>query len=110
MGYATRASDHNHYSSQWGIIRRKIEEEIGIPANSRKDCRTFLKYIRLDINQASIDGNTKIPTSIRDRCYEKFKTIPDFDIPDICGQVEHTKIYVEGSQSELLLGTERAKN
>ena len=113
LGYVTRAANHNHLCSQWGIIRRKIEEEIGIPAASRKDCRTFLKYIRLDINQASIDGNTIIPKSIRERCYDKFKTIPDFDIPDICGQLEHTKIYVEvvgESLSEPFLGGQVSKN
>lgn len=94
LGYVTRAANHDHLYQVWGIIRRKIEEEIGIPPSSRKDCRTFLKYIRLDINQASMDGNTMIPKSLRDQCYEKFKTIADFDIPDICGQVEHTQIYV----------------
>ena len=26
--------------------------------------------------------------------YEKFSKIPDFDLPDICGQVEHTRIYM----------------
>ena len=26
---------------------------------------------------------------------EKFGKIPDFDVPDICGQVEHTSVYVE---------------
>ena len=31
---------------------------------------------------------------IRKECYEKFKDIQDFDLPDICGKVQHTKIYV----------------
>ena len=26
---------------------------------------------------------------------EKFGKIPDFDVPEICGQVEHTSVYVE---------------
>jgi hypothetical protein len=52
-----------------------------------------LKYLRQDINQVSVAGNAKIPEFIRDECYKKFSQIPDFDLPDICGQIEHTKVY-----------------
>jgi hypothetical protein len=79
----------------WSLIRRKIEEELSIPPESRKDCGTFLKYLKQDINAVSTDGNTMIPDFIRDACFIKFNSVPDFDIPDICGQVEHTKIYVK---------------
>jgi hypothetical protein len=46
---------------------------------------------------------------------EKFGKIPDFDVPDICGQVEHTSIYVEPTTSTLQVplltpNTIRAKN
>lgn len=95
LGYTEKAAQHNQYSIQWGSIRRKIEDELSIPPDSRKDCKTFLKYLRQDINNVSIAGNSIIPEFIRNRCFEKFKTIPDFDIPDICGQVEHTRIYVK---------------
>jgi hypothetical protein len=53
-----------------------------------------MRYVRADINTASSDSASKIPKAIRDACYSKFKDIPGFDIPDICGQVEHTRIYV----------------
>ena len=95
LGYTAKAAQHNQYSIQWGSIRRKIEDELSIPPDSRKDCKTFIKYLRQDINQVSIAGNSIIPEFIRNRCLEKFKTIPDFDIPDICGHVEHTRIYVK---------------
>jgi hypothetical protein len=42
-----------------------------------------------------MDGNTKVPEFIRNACFEKFSKIPDFDIPDICGQMEHTQGYKE---------------
>jgi len=95
LGYSTKAICHNQFSIQWGSIRRKIEEELQIPPESRKDCKTFLKYIRQDINQVSIAGNSMIPEDIRNRCFQKFNSIPEFDIPDICGQMEHTRIYVK---------------
>lgn len=95
LAYTTKATEHRQYSIQWGTIRRKIDEELSIPPDSRKDCGTFLKYLRQDINQVSMDGNTKLPEFIRNACFEKFSKIPDFDIPDICGQMEHTQGYRE---------------
>lgn len=93
LAYTTKATEHRQYSIQWGTVRRKIDEELSIPPESRKDCGTFLKYLRQDINQVSMDGNTKLPEFVRDACNEKFSKIPDFDIPDICGQMEHTQGY-----------------
>jgi len=113
LAYASRAAAHEHFSTQWGTIHRKIEEEILIPPASRKDCRTFLKYIRQDINQASMDGNAKIPDFIKELCAKKFQNVPEFDIPDICGQVEHTKVYVKPSDDtakQPLLAAAAVKN
>lgn len=108
LAYASRAASHEHFSTQWGTIHRKIEEEVLIPPTSRKDCRTFLKYIRQDINKVSMDGNAKIPDFIKDLCAKKFAKVPDFDIPDICGHVEHTKVYIkpliESTKQPLLEG------
>ena len=46
LAYLTKAADHKQYSIQWGTIRRKIEEELSIPPESRGSCETFLKYLR----------------------------------------------------------------
>ena len=99
LAYATKALEHRQYSNSWGVIRRKIEEELVIPRSSRKDCKTFLKFLRQDINQVSVDGNTKIPKDIRNECYVKFSSIPKFDLPDICGEMERTKIYIDKESS-----------
>jgi hypothetical protein len=96
LGYATLAGEFKHYSTAWGLVRSKIEEQLALPHSSRKDCGTFLKYLRQDINQVSMDGNAKIPEYIRESCFEKFSKIPDFSIPDICGEMEHTQIYMAG--------------
>jgi hypothetical protein len=98
LGYITRSVEHNNHANSWGHIRRKIEEQVSIPPESRKDCATFLKYLRADINQVSTDGNSMIPEHIRDACNEKFGNIQDFEIPEICGKMEHTKIYVKPNQ------------
>ena len=95
LAYTTKSVDHQQFSVQWGAIRRKIEEELSIPPDARKDCGTFLKYLRQDINQVSVAGDARIPECIRDACYEKFSKVPNFELPDICGQMEHTRIYIK---------------
>jgi phage pi2 protein 07 len=95
LGYQQLADTHKRLSNEWAIIRNRIEEIIVVPPNARKDCKTFLKYIRTDVNNAMLDKNASIPQTIRDECLEKFKNIPNFDIPEICGQIEHTQIYIQ---------------
>jgi hypothetical protein len=55
-----------------------------------------------------------IPKDIRTKCMDKFGKIPDFDVPDICGQVEHTLVYSEPTSALqvplLISNTIRAKN
>ena len=102
LAYAKLALEHQQYSVLWGIIRRKIEEELSIQPESRRDCRTFLKFLRQDINKVSMDGSSKIPTYIKLLCYDKFSKIPNFDIPDVCGEMEHTQIYVKEVEQPLL--------
>ena len=93
MAYASLASDFRAHSMTWGIIRRKIEEELALPVSSRKSCGTFLQSIRQDINQVSLAGNLKIPQDVRDKCYAKFKCVPGFEIPELCGNMYHTTPY-----------------
>jgi hypothetical protein len=93
LAYQPLAESHRKFGSQWSVIISKIEEVVALPPNARRDCKTFLRYIKADINQVTIDGNNLIPKNIRDACYEKFKNIPDFELPEIVGVVSHTKIY-----------------
>jgi hypothetical protein len=95
LAYSTSAVEHHQHAIVWSAIRRKIEEQVVIPWENRKDCATYLKYLRQDITSASSGGvASKIPTDIREACKTKFGCIPEFDIPDICGSVKHTKTYV----------------
>jgi len=105
FNWTTIASNHKQSAEKWDIITRKIEEQLAIPYSGRKDCGTFLKYIKQDINIVS-ETNPTIPKDIRNQCAEKFSKIKDFDIPDICGQVEHTAIYVAEPLQVPLLSNE----
>ena len=97
LGYQVSSQIHKTMASSWATIRLKIEELITLPYSGRRDCKTFLRYIKADINKATIDGSSIIPKKIRDACYKKFSCVPNFDIPDVCGQMEHTKIYIPSS-------------
>jgi hypothetical protein len=95
LGYQQTADLHKRHQNQWSLIISKIEEMICLPYNARRDCKTFLKMIKADINQVSLDGNSLIPDKIRDECFEKFKDIKNFEIPEICGKMTHTVIFNE---------------
>jgi hypothetical protein len=110
LGYQASSQLHKKLASDWSSIVTKIEEVITIPYAGRKDCKTFLRYVKADLNKAIMDGSSLIPKRIRSECYEKFSSIPDFDIPDICGKMEHTRIFVSrpnqedsSEQAELLI-------
>jgi hypothetical protein len=94
FAFAALATDFKRSAQEWGYVTRKIEEQLAIPYSGRKDCATFLKYIKQDINSIA-DTNSLIPEDIRISCSKKFSAIKDFDIPDICGQMEHTAVYVD---------------
>jgi hypothetical protein len=89
---------HKKLASDWVVIKTKIEEVLALPYSGRRDCKTFLKYIKADINQANLEGDSIIPKHIKAACYSRFKSIEGFNIPDICGDMEHTKIYIQGVQ------------
>jgi len=110
LAYNIRSTEHRQYSVAWGAVRRKIEEEIGIPPDARKECKTFMKYLRQDINQVSVEGNAKIPDFIKDDCFTKFSKIPNFTLPDICGELEHTQIYNKGVDEPVSINIYNSNN
>lgn len=101
FGWTELANNYKVSAKHWTEISRKMQEQLIIPPGSRKDCGTFLKYIKQDMTLAS-EHNTNIPVDIRQKCFEKFNVIPKFNIPDICGQIEHTSVYVEPKLEPLL--------
>lgn len=101
LAYNLLATEHKQFAVLWSLITMKIQNELSLPRENRKDCHTFLKIISSDINSMAIEANIKIPSYIKEKCYEKFKNIENFDIPDICGQIEHTIIYVNSDISSV---------
>jgi len=100
LAYQPLAESHRKFASQWSIIISKIEEIVALPPSGRRDCKTFMRYIKADINQVTIDGNNLIPKNIRDACYEKFKNVPNFELPEIVGVLSHTKSFFSNSSDD----------
>jgi hypothetical protein len=98
LGYQASSQLHKKLAGDWCTLKAKIEEVVCVPYAGRRDCKTFMRYIKDDIAKAAADGNSMIPEYLREACYKKFKDIPGFHIPDICGQMEHTKVYIELKQ------------
>ena len=103
LAYQTLAESHKKTALQWRRIITKIEEVVILPPSTRTACKPYMKYIRNDINHATLDGDNLIPTHIRELCYDKFKNVPHFDIPDVCGQVEHTLVYNCNKNDDLVV-------
>jgi hypothetical protein len=97
LGYQASAVLHKRIAAEWSSIRTQLEEVITIPYSSRKDCKTFLKFIKAAIKGASVESSM-IPKKIREECYKKFSVIEQFEIPDICGQIEHTRITISAKE------------
>ena len=95
LGYGQNAVLHKKLIFQWASIRMRIEEILTIPYTARKDCKSVLQLLRTDLRDAEREGTGIIGKDVRDACFNHFKGIEGFDIPDICGKVEHTKIYEE---------------
>ena len=94
LGYQQASALHQKSANEWATIRSKITEVLTIPYTGRKDCKTFLRYIKADIQGATLEGNSSISKEIRVACYNRFKSIPEFEIPEICGQMEHTRVFI----------------
>jgi hypothetical protein len=105
LGFSQNGLLHKKLANSWAILISKIEELLVLPYSARQDCKACLKFFKADMNQAKFEGNSLIPPEIRKACYDRFNTIKGFDIPDICGQIEHTRVAVgsELSGSEPLL-------
>jgi hypothetical protein len=94
LGFTQNGLVHKKFAGSWAILISKLEEILILPYSARQDCKACLKFIKADMNQAKLEGGALIPAEIRKACYERFNTVKGFDIPDICGQIEHTRVAV----------------
>lgn len=112
LGLSEKMLNHRKLALQALVIKMKIEEMLSLPRDARGDCKTFMRFIKSDINHSMIEKNAAIPQHIRAACLAEFSKIPNFDIPDVCGQVEHTSVYltIEDEKKPVIQNTLPAAN
>jgi len=86
-------------SIAWGKFQRLIAVEIALHPNERIDSLDFLKICRADLDRL-IEQSPPIPTECIQMFELEFGHIKDLKKPDICGALEHTRVF-ESSEERL---------
>ena len=86
-------------SIAWGKFQRLIAVELSLHPDERMDSMDFLKVCRSDLDRL-IEQSPPIPPQAI-RLFEfRFGSIKELKKPDICGALEHTRVY-ESSETRL---------
>ena len=99
LRYAQLEESHRVASIAWGKFQRLIAVELAMNPDDRMDSLDFLKICRADLDRL-IEQSPPIPEITIKLFESKFGLITDLKKPDICGALEHTRVF-ESSQSRL---------
>ncbi len=99
LRYAQLEESHRVASITWGKFQRLLAVELALNPNDRMDSLDFLKICRAELDRL-IEQSPPIPRDIIHRFEGKFGTIKDLKSPDVCGSLEHTKVF-ESSETRL---------
>jgi len=99
LRYAQLEESHRVASIAWGKFQRLIAVELAMKPDDRMDSMDFLKICRADLDRL-IEQSPPIPETSIEMFKEEFGSISDLKKPDICGELEHTRIF-ESSESRL---------
>ena len=99
LRYAQLEESHRVASIAWGKFQRLIAIELALNPIERMDSLDFLKICRSDLDRL-IEQSPPIPQDAISMFEERFSTIPNLKKPDICGALEHTRVF-ESSDTRL---------
>ena len=99
LRYAQLEESHRVASIAWGKFQRLIAVELALNPDDRIDSLDFLKICRADLDRL-IEQSPPIPEESIKLFEANFGLITDLKKPDICGALEHTRVF-ESSQSRL---------
>lgn len=99
LRYAQLEESHRVASIAWGKFQRLIAVELALNPDDRIDSMDFLKICRADLDRL-IEQSPPIPEESIKLFEASFGLITDLKKPDICGSLEHTRVF-ESSQSRL---------
>ncbi len=99
LRYAQLEESHRVAAISWGKFQRLIAVELALKPDDRMDSLDFLKICRGELDRL-IEQSPAIPKESISLFEKKFGQIKDLKKPDICGQLEHTRVF-ESSETRL---------
>ncbi len=94
LKFAQESEANRVASIAWGKFQRLLAIELAISPEERIDAQDFLKMCRNELDRL-IEQSPCIPDKIIEDFSAKFGRIKNLRKPDICGQIEHTHIYID---------------
>jgi hypothetical protein len=92
FGFAQLSEGHRVASISWGKLQRRMAVELQLSPDDRMDCMGFIDLARQEMDRL-IEQSPSIPEIIIKRFDTEFDKQPNLKQPDICGGIEHTRIY-----------------
>lgn len=99
LRYAQLEESHRVAAISWGKFQRLIAVELALKPDDRMDSLDFLKVCRGELDRL-IEQSPAIPKESIALFEKNFGSIKDLKKPDICGQLEHTRVF-ESSETRL---------
>ena len=94
LRFAQQSEANRVASISWGKFQRLLAIELAISPDERMDALDFLKLCRNELDRL-IEQSPSIPDKIIVDFENRFGRIKNLRKPDICGQIEHTHIYID---------------
>ena len=99
LRYAQLEESHRVASISWGKFQRQVAVELALDPNERIDAMDFLKICRTELDRL-IEQSPPIPEDSIVLFQTNFGEIEGLKKPDICGSLEHTRVF-ESSDTRL---------
>ena len=94
LKFAQESEANRVASISWGQFQRLLAIELASSPDERIDAQDFLKMCRNELDRL-IEQSPGIPDKIINDFSVKFGRIKNLRKPEICGQIEHTHIYID---------------
>jgi hypothetical protein len=96
LRFAQFQESHRVASVSWGKFQRLIAVELALHPNDRADCMDFLKLCRAELDRL-IEQSPAIPPDVINAFENKFGKMEKIEKPEICGDIDHTKVYCDNN-------------
>jgi hypothetical protein len=92
LEYEARMSEIKNLQRQWSVLHYDIQRQITLPRAVRVDSIHFMNNIQERLANIEPASNALIDQNTQLSCKEEFKSVPNFMLPTICGQVQHAEV------------------